>query len=445
MVALRRRLYGLAFFAVIALFIGGSILKFQGHFSSTKDITLQTDSAGNSLSEHADVKARGMMVGTVKAVTPSPDGKVDVVLALDPDKLHLLPRDTTARILPKTLFGERFVALEVPREPTSAVTLAGGDTIHTSEQGNAKEVQDFFDRLLPLLKAVPPQDLNVTLTSISQALSGRGQQLGETVKRLDEIFGEVNAHTDDLQQTLRGLASFSQTYSQALPSIIDGLDHLRVTGNTIVERQGDLRALISTLGQASIDTTSFLNTNRADLISIFTGTQEMLDGLARQSPVFGCTFKNFAALIPESRRIVGEGTPNPGVRVNLQFVNPRGRYLPNQDEPRLFDYDRGPVCYKPATNGRPFPQYPGGGLADGSYQVPSRNPGPRNIPEMPAAQYSALPKGVAQQQNLLNDPVYRAQIQMLYGASSGVAPDEVPDWTTIVGASRLRGAQVTIR
>ena len=86
---------------------------------------------------------------------------------------------------------------------------------------------------------------------------------------------------DSLQGTLRGLASFSQTYSKALPSVIDALDNLRVTGNTVVERQGDLAALIATLGVAADDTTSFLRTNRTDLINIFTGTQEMLAGLAR--------------------------------------------------------------------------------------------------------------------------------------------------------------------
>jgi virulence factor Mce-like protein len=444
MKTLRRRLYGLAFFLVIAAFIGGSIMQFQGRFTTTKDVTLRTDSAGNSLAKHADVKARGMTVGTVDSVQPGPDGKVDIVLAMQPDKMNLLPRDTTARILPKTLFGERYVALEVPEGQSNVARLQAGDEIFTSKAGNAKEVSDLFDRLLPLLKAVPPQDLNVTLTSISQALSGRGQEIGETIKRLNTIFSDINAHTDDLQETLRGLASFSTTYSEALPAIIDGLDNLRVTGNTLVERQGDLAGLIATLGVAADDTTAFLRTNRDDLIDIFTGSSETLAGLARQSPTFGCTFKNFAGLIPESRRIVGEGTPNPGVRVNLQFVNPRGRYLPNQDEPRLFDYDRGPVCYTPASNGRPFPQYPGGGLADGSYQPPSRNAGPRNIPQMPAAQFSALPAGRAKS-NVWSDPVYRAQLQMVYGGASGVAPEQVPSWVTLTGASRLRGAQVNMR
>lgn len=444
MATLRRRLLGLLFFLVIIAFIGGTILSFQGAFKTTDDVTLVTDSAGNSLVPNADVKARGMIVGTVKAINPGADGKVNVVLGIEPDKISLLPSDTTARILPKTLFGERYVALQVPQDASSA-TLSSGSEIKTDASGNAKEVQDLFDRLLPVLKAIPPQDLNVTLTSLSQALSGRGEQLGVTFEELNKIFTRVNQNMPALQGTLRGLASFSQTYSDALPDIIDGLDNLRITGNTLVEKQGDLRTLIATLGVAATDTTKFLNTNRADLINLFIGSEDYLRGLANQSPVFGCTFKNFAGLIPESRKIVGEGTPNPGVRVGLQFVNPRGRYLPNQDEPRNFEVNRGPTCYSKPTNGRPFPQYPGGGLADGSYQPPSRNPGPRNIPEMPRAQFSTTPTGNITKSNAFDDPTYRAQLQVIYGGATGVEPGKVPSWITLIGGTALQGAQVTIK
>ncbi|GAB20289.1 Mce family protein [Gordonia effusa NBRC 100432] len=444
MALFRRRLLGLAFFVVIALFLGGTIMKFQGTFTSTDDVTLKTDSAGNSLSPNADVKARGMVVGTVKEIKQSPDGTVDVILAINPDKISLLPANTTARVLPKTLFGERYVALQVPQD-TSSPALTSGSIIQTDASGNAKEVQDLFDRLLPLLEAIPPQDLNVTLTSLSQALSGRGEQLGTTFEELNQIFSKINDNTDELQGTLRGLASFSQTYSEALPDVIDGLDNLRITGNTLVERQGDLRTLIATLGVAATDTTKFLRTNKTDLINLFIGSKDYLWGLANQSPVFGCTFKNFATLIPESRKIVGEGTPNPGVRVGLQFVNPRGRYLPNQDEPRNFEVNRGPTCYQPPTNGRPFPQYPGGGLADGSYQPPSRNPGPRNVPGMPRAQFSTTPIGNITRSNAFDDPAYRAQLQLIYGGTTGYAPGKVPTWVTLIGGTVLQGAEVTIK
>ena len=63
---------------------------------------------------------------------------------------------------------------------------------------------------------------------------------------------------------------------------------------------------------------------------------------------------------------------------------------------------------------------------------------------MPEAQFSALPAGKAKS-NAWSDPVYRAQLQMIYGGASGVAPEQVPSWVTLTGASRLRGAQVNMR
>ncbi|GAC84538.1 MCE family protein [Gordonia paraffinivorans] len=443
MEVLRRRLLGLVFFVVVALFLTATITKFNKTFQDFTDVTLITDSTGNALPANADVKARGMVVGEVRDVKPAPDGSVEVVLGLDPDKAKELSAKTTARILPKTLFGERYVALQVP-EDNNGPTLHDGSTIETDRSGNALEVQQLFDKLLPVLEAIPPQDLNSTLTALSQALSGRGEQLGVTLEELDKIFGEINENMPDLEGTLEGLATFSQTYSQALPDVIDALDSFRTTSNTFVERQGDLRTLISTLGVASDDATRWLRQNRTDLIDLAVDSEELLVGLAKQSPTFVCTFRNFAGLIPESRVIVGEGTKNPGVRVNLQFVNPRGRYLPNQDEPRFMDLDPPAVCYEPATNGRPFPQYPGGGLADGSYQPPSRNPGPRNVKQLPQPQFSGVPAGTVKP-NPFDDPDYRKQLQVIYGATTGQAPEEVPTWVTMIAGGALQGAKVDIK
>lgn len=438
----RRRLLGLAFLLVVALFFTVTIMKFNKDFTSFTTVTLVTDSVGNALPANADVKARGVVVGEVRSVEPDADGKVNVELGLNPDMADQLPAATTARILPKTLFGERYVALQVP--DTSGPTLASGDTIQTDTSGNAKELQELFDKLLPVLDAIPPQDLNVTLTSLSQALSGRGEQLGTTFENLNTIFSRVNKNLPQLQSTLRGLATFSQTYSQALPDVIDALDNLRVTTNTIAERQGDLRTLIATLGVAATDTTGWLQRNGNNLVDLFVDSEQLLTGLAKQSATFQCTFHNFATLVPESRKIVGADTKNPGVRVNLQFVNPRGRYLPNQDEPRFFDTDPPARCYEPATNGRPFPQYPGGGLADGSYQPPSRNAGPKTLPNLPQPQFSTTPVGVITTSRYA-DPTYREQLRLIYGSTTGTAPADVPAWITLIGAPGLQKGQVHIQ
>ena len=434
----KRRFLGLIFYVVIISLVALSILIFRGTFEKHTMVSLTATSAGNALVPRADVKARGVVVGQVDSITPLPDGKVNVELAMNPDLIGELPANVTARVLPKTLFGERFVSLQIPEQPEGGA-LAGGDTIYVDAKGNAPEVEDLFDALLPILEAVPPERLNATLTSVNAALGGRGQELKTTISQLNDIFGALNENMPALQGTLEGLASFSQTYSEALPNIIDGLDNLRVTNRTIVDRQGDLRTLISTLGVAAVDTTKFLQTNRKDLINLFVDSETALVQLARQSPVFGCTFNNFATTIPKVSPIVGKGTENPGVRVNLQFVNPRGRYLPNQDEPRIWWVDPPARCYAPASNGRPFPQYPGGSVPDGSYQPPSRNAGPKTWPNLPQPQFSAMPAGTGTASDK------DSQLRMIYGASSGQNPADVPSWVTYIGAGALEGAEVNIK
>nr|WP_202926729.1 MCE family protein [Gordonia desulfuricans] len=427
---------------VVALFFTLTIMKFNKSFTDFTTVTLTTDAIGNALPANADVKARGVVVGEVRSVEPSPDGTVDVELGLNPSMAAQLPTSTTARILPKTLFGERYVDLQVPT--TGGPGLSDGDTIVTDKSGNAKEVQELFDKLLPVLQAIPPQDLNVTLTALSSALQGRGEKLGATVEDLNTIFSNVDDNMSALQGTVRGLASFSQTYSEALPDVIDALDNLRITTNTINERQNDFRTLISTVGVAATDTTGWLQRNGDNLVDLFVDSEQLLTGLAKQSPTFVCTFRNFATLIPESKNIVGVGTPNPGVRVNLQFVNPRGRYLPNQDEPRFFDLDPPAVCYEPATDGRPFPQYPGGGLADGSYQPPSRNAGPRNVKTLPQPQFTTTPVGTITS-SPYDDPNYRTQLKVIYGSTTGTRPADVPTWVTMIGGPALSKAEVHIQ
>ena len=444
---IKRRLSGLLFFLVIGALIAAAILKFNGNFENLTPVTLKAKSSGNALSKEADVKARGVNVGKVKKVTVEDGGAVTIDLGLDPKYAKELPADTTARILPKTLFGERFVSLQIPDE-TDNRTLAGGHAeIFEDPKGNAPEVEDLFDALTPLIEAIPPQDLNVTLTALSQALDGRGEQLGDTVGQLNDIFSAVNDNMPALQGTLEGLATFSETYSEALPTVIDALDTLRVTNRTIVGQQDDLRNLISTLGTASVQTTDFLKTNKKDLLNLAIDSETTLVQLARQSPTFGCMFNNFATTVPKSEPIVGKGTKNPGVRVNLKFVNPRGRYLPNQDEPRLWWLDPPARCYEPATDGRPFPQYPGGGIPDGSYQPPSRNPGPKTWTDLPqpefdweAPQFSGTPTGAG-----MTDNGRKTQMKLIYGANNGEYPADVPDWVTYTGQGALEDAEVNLK
>ncbi|MGA9872517.1 MAG: MCE family protein, partial [Rhodococcus sp. (in: high G+C Gram-positive bacteria)] len=233
--------------------------------------------------------------------------------------------------------------------------------------------------------------------------------------------------------------------------LVEALDNLSVTGNTLVEQRPAVDTLIASLTATGASTADFLEANAENLVRISADSREALELLAQYSPSFGCTFSQFVPIVERAQKVIGVGDEYRGINVHMPLVNPRGRYLPNQDEPRLFE-DRGPRCYTPANTeaGEFFPQYPGRSANDGSYQPPSRNPGPQTVPELPAPQYSAplqsaLPGlGDAQPVSYEGSEFERDTLAVIYGGATGTAPEDVPSWVTSAGAPALRGTEVEI-
>src|SRR5687768_11527534 len=114
---LYQRVRGLLFLIVLLALVWLTTLMYQQRFTPVADVELRADRAGNQLSKGADVKVRGLLVGRVKEVSSTGDG-ARLQLAINKDKVELIPAEVSARLLPKTLFGEKYVALVPPEEPS---------------------------------------------------------------------------------------------------------------------------------------------------------------------------------------------------------------------------------------------------------------------------------------------------------------------------------------
>ncbi|MFD1049940.1 MlaD family protein, partial [Kibdelosporangium lantanae] len=105
---IRYQLLGLVFLLIVALFVYLTVASYRKAFTPVAMVTLQTDHVGNQLQAGADVKVRGMIVGEVRDIRAMGD-HAEMDLAMQPDKLDAIPANVSARLLPKTLFGERYV------------------------------------------------------------------------------------------------------------------------------------------------------------------------------------------------------------------------------------------------------------------------------------------------------------------------------------------------
>ncbi|HEX4703805.1 MAG TPA: MCE family protein [Pseudonocardiaceae bacterium] len=446
---IKYQVFGGVLLAVIALFVAGTIAAYHQDFTPVVHVTLDTDHAGNQLDTGADVKVRGVLVGEVRSIRSTGSG-AQLDLALQPDKVGLIPTNVTAQLLPKTLFGERYVALQLPTQP-SGTHLAAGDVIAQDHSTTSIEVEKVLSDLMPLLQAVRPQQLAATLDAMSAALSGRGQQLGQTLVALNGYLTNINPSLPDLNADIKRLAAVSDTFDKAAPQLLQALSELTTTSRTIVDEQNNLRAMYATVTNASADLGDFLRVNENNLINLVTTSTPTLDVLARYAPEYPCLLKELVDSIPGEDLAFGKGTshPNSG-QFTIVIAASRGKYLPGVDTPRYND-DRGPRCYPETVPPNRFPQYPPGGpVNDGSTHGPPPN-GTGNgtlqslLPNAMQSTQSTSPQSAATVPQVANSPAERQLVATLLAPQLGVMPADVPGWASELVGPVFRGMEVTVR
>jgi phospholipid/cholesterol/gamma-HCH transport system substrate-binding protein len=256
----QQQLGGLLFLAVLAGLVGLTVALYQKAFTPVVHVVLETDRIGNQLSKGGDVTARGLVVGEVRKV--SSDGeKARVELALQPEAAQRLPADVRAQMLPKTLFGEKFVSL-VFDDDSTAERLREGDVIPQDRSETARETSQALDDLLPLLQTLRPAQLSVTLHGVSTALRGRGDQLGENLELVDSYLRELNPEIDGLGESFRGIADLTDNLDAARPDLLAVLDNLSAVNRNLVDTEPELSTFLTTSTTFADELAGFLGEKR---------------------------------------------------------------------------------------------------------------------------------------------------------------------------------------
>ena len=143
--------------ALVVFFVWLTWAFFSKAFVNYDNVTLTGVKAGLNLPENADIKLRGMIVGEVREVKVVGD-EVNFTLGMKPELIDNVPADVTAQIVPKTLFGEKYISLiPADEDATGGRSLRAGDTIRGAVVPIEfeKVLNDFY----PLLTAVEPENL----------------------------------------------------------------------------------------------------------------------------------------------------------------------------------------------------------------------------------------------------------------------------------------------
>jgi len=421
-ILLNNKLLGVAFIGLLVAGVWLVNAVFTQKFISFDKVRLSTDTAGLQLPARADVKIRGVIIGQVTKAESGPDG-AELTLGIKPSKITEVPENVTASILPKTLFGEKYVELVIPSDASTKSLKAGA---HITQTQLPIEVEKVLNDIYPLLRAVQPAELNYTLNAMADALEGRGDEIGQNIETLNSYLQRINPQIPAFMDDLRLLAKVTGTYADVAPQIADTLRNTVTTGNTLLTKQDKLNAFLREVSSFSDTAKSFLDANGTNIVRLGQLSEPqtallkryspefpcLLDGLVKQAPMLASTFRGFV------------------FHIDMVTIPRQPRGYGVKDKP-VFGADNGPNCVGLPSPKVPLTNVPN--LADGVDKL-GRGDSQRTAPNVDTYDTNAAA-----------GPFQKALFSALTAPMMGIPVDQVSDLTTLLFGPLAAGTEVSMR
>lgn len=293
----RRPLLGLVYLVVAGLLVALSIGIYEKAlpWQHTATVRLTTDQVGLGLATRSDVKFQGLLVGEVRTVRTTGTGAT-VELAIDPDKLHDIPVDVDAMIVPKTLFGDKYVDLRRPPGPDATLSPAVGprlaDGAHIVQTRTSVEVGEIFDRLVPVLRTLQPARVSAVLGDLAETLDGRGAEIAATMRDTQRLLHRLAPSYDTLGTDLHLLAQAGNAYADAAPDLVGMLgDAAGISTEALTGHEPDIAHLLDAATGTADELSSTLRRNQQRLVQLSGRTRPVLQVLSYYSREVPCVLE----------------------------------------------------------------------------------------------------------------------------------------------------------
>jgi phospholipid/cholesterol/gamma-HCH transport system substrate-binding protein len=288
-----RALTGLVTVAILAAVVAVAVGLFRGSFTKSVPVTVLSPRAGLVMNVDAKVKMRGVQVGKVDSIEPRANGQAVLHLAMYPSEMHLIPANVLVDITAPTVFGAKFVDLVPPAEP-SARSLHAGQVLDS--QHVTVEVNTVFKHLTEVLGTLDPAKLNETLGAIGQALSGRGQKIGQAFSDLDSFLAKFDPSLSALSHDIAVSAPVFNAYADASPDLVKTVANAARISQTFVDEQRNLDALlVSAIGLADVGN-DVLSANQKGLTDVVHLLRPTTDLTNEYNKALWCGFAGLAEL-----------------------------------------------------------------------------------------------------------------------------------------------------
>ncbi|MGW5923531.1 MlaD family protein [Nocardia fluminea] len=349
----RLGLAGVAMAATLSSVVGMLGLRYTGYFADTVAVTAMMTSTGDGLPARADVRFRGMLVGSVSEVDIAEKGlRQRVGLRLDPAAAAAIPISVTARVVPANIFGVS--AIELVDNGAAASSLRAGSVVEQDTSRATTALQTTLTTLRDVLDRIQPAKLARVLATLAEALDGDTRLPGSTIERLDQWVTEVRA-IPGIGDLLGDLGAAATAVNQSAPELVDALGRSVHTARTITDRRARVIDLLTTAGGAA-DTTQELFARNPDAgKELVVGLDETFGALAADPSALTDTVSGLNTALARLSTVFDWG-PSRQMRWDVTVSFTPFRQYTAADCPR-YGSQAGPRCDGASVPDVPAPQH----------------------------------------------------------------------------------------
>jgi len=282
-------------------------LQFRGQLTPKTPLTMLAPRSGLVMDPGSKVTYNGVEIGRVKSISEiQRDGvpAAKFVLDVNPRYIRLIPANVDANVKATTVFGNKYVALTSPKNPTPQ-RITSQQVIDA--RSVTTEFNTLFETLYSIAEKVDPVKVNLTLAAAAQAFTGLGDKFGQSIVNGNAILDDINPQMSQIRHDIQRLAALGDTYADAAPDLFDSLNNAVITARTLHRQEAELdAALLAATGLGNTGEDIFrrggpyLQRGTADLVP----TAQLLD---TYSPELLCTIHNYYDEEPAAYATTGGG------------------------------------------------------------------------------------------------------------------------------------------
>ncbi|MBB3748164.1 virulence factor Mce-like protein [Mycolicibacterium sp. BK634] len=210
--------------------------------------------AGGGLYRFANVTYRGVQVGKVTSVAPTPQG-ASATLTLNTSPK--IPADLHAAVRSISAVGEQYVEL-LPQSDTRGY-LHDGSVISMRNTSIPQQVGPMLDQVSKLVDSIPKGKLGQLLDETYQGFNGAGYDLGSLLDSSAKVTTDINGVADQTRGFIDDAVPLLDSQAQTTDAISTWTHSLAGISDHLVADDPHLRTILATAPGAAEEVSALLN------------------------------------------------------------------------------------------------------------------------------------------------------------------------------------------